>query len=461
MKNFLKYTLILLISGLFLPGLCFSQITSPTGKWEGRLQSVLRVFFQIEETSPGKFKAKMASPDQGANNIPVESVTWKNDSLTLSVKAVGGTYTAKLSADGKQLSGYWKQGGAIIPLVVNKTDVLEFYSKRPQEPQKPYPYREEEVVYQNKNTGNSLGATLTLPKENGPFPTVILISGSGAQNRDSELAGHKPFLVLADYLTKRGIAVLRVDDRGVGKSTGNAATATSADNASDVLASINYLKTRSDVNLKKIGLIGHSEGGMIAPMVASQTKDVALIVLLAGVGLPGDQLHRRQVEDIMRMSKANEDDMKNTLSLYDKLYAVIKTEKDSVSIEKSLQKVIQQNAPVAGMDISSVVTPLSQPWFRYFINFNPVIYLQKVKCPVLALNGSKDVQVASKENLASIEKTLKENGNTKVRVQEVPGLNHLFQTAETGGLNEYVQISETFSPVALKLIGDWITETVQ
>lgn len=425
------------------------------------MQSIMRVFFQVEETSPGKFRARMASPDQGANNIPVDSVIWKNDSLTLSVKVVGGTYNAKLSADGKQLSGFWKQGGAVIPLIVNKTEVLTFYNKRPQDPEKPYPYKAEDVVYQNRTAGNSLGATLTLPIGKGPFPTVILISGSGAQNRDSEIAGHKPFLVIADYLTKRGIAVLRVDDRGIGKSTGNAATATSADNASDVMASIAYLKTRSDINQKKIGLIGHSEGGMIAPMVAAQSADIAFIVLLAGVGLPGDQLHRRQVEDIMRMSNANESDMQQALSLYDKLYSVMKAEKDSVSIEKSLRAVIEKNAPVAGMEVSSVVRPLSQPWFRYFINFNPVPYLQKVKCPVLALNGGKDVQVASKENLAAIEKVLKESGNNKVKVQEVAGLNHLFQTAATGGLNEYAQISETFSPVALTLIGDWITETVK
>jgi pimeloyl-ACP methyl ester carboxylesterase len=247
----------------------------------------------------------------------------------------------------------------------------------------------------------------------------------------------------------------------VGESTGNAATHTSGDNVSDVLASLEYLKTRPEVAKGKIGLVGHSEGGMIAPMVASQSKDVALIVLLAGVGLPGDQMHRRQVEDMMRLGKAKEEDIQKALALNEKLYAVIKAEKNAPSIHKQLLEVIKQNAPGSETDMVQTTTALAQPWFRYFINFNPIPFLQKVKCPVLALNGSKDVQVASKENLSAIEKAIKQGGNSKVTVKELQGLNHLFQTAETGSLAEYAKIEETFSPIALKVVGDWIEDIVK
>ncbi|MBC8053316.1 MAG: alpha/beta fold hydrolase [Sphingobacteriaceae bacterium] len=462
---------VLLVIITIQTALVYSQVSvqsdtplSPAGKWEGKLQlptASLRIFIQIEETAPGKFRASLASPDQGANNIPVESVNWRNDSLFLDVKAVNGTYTAKLSADKKQFDGVWKQGPAALPLVVQRVETLEFSKKRPQDPQKPYPYREEEVQYENKTAAVSLGATLTLPQGKGPFPVVVLISGSGPQNRDSEIMGHKPFLVMADYLTRLGIAVLRVDDRGVGKSTGDAGTATSADNAGDVTASLNYLKSRADIDKKKIGLIGHSEGGMIAPVVASQSKDLAFVVLLAGVGLPGDQLHRRQMEDIMRMGQVSEGDIQKMLSLNEKLYAVIKAEKGTVIIEDKLTEVVKATAPADAAGMAQFVKALSQPWLRYFIGFNPAPYLEKVNCPVLALNGSKDIQVAAKENLAAIEKALKQGGNKKVTVKEIPGLNHLFQTSKTGSVLEYSSIDETFSPVALKIIGDWIAEIVK
>lgn len=438
--------------------------TAPIGKWEGKLQlpgTELRIFFQVTSGSDGKLKARMASPDQGANNIPVENVIWKNDSLYLYVKVAGGVYAAKLSADKKQFEGLWSQGGSALPLTVKKTETLEFYAKRPQDPKKPYPYLVEDVQYDNESAKISLGGTLTVPKGKGSFPVVVLISGSGAQNRDEEIMGHRPFLVIADYLTKSGIAVLRVDDRGVDKSTGNAATATSFDNSLDVLASINYLKKRTEIDKSKIGLIGHSEGGMIAPMIASQSKDVAFIVLLAGVGLPGDILHRKQVEDVLRLSKTNEPDIQKALALNDQLYAVIKAEKSTVAIDGKLAEVLKSNVPVSGIDMSQVVKNLAQPWFRYFINFKPAPYLQKVKCPVLALNGNKDVQVASAENLAAIEKHLKAGGNKKVTIKELQGLNHLFQTAETGSMNEYAKIEETISPVALKIIGDWISGVVK
>lgn len=431
----------------------------PSGKWEGKIQlpgAELRVFFQIEQIADTSFRARMASPDQGANNIPVQGVSWKMDSLILDVQAIGGTYAGKLSENKTEFDGLWKQRGAAFKLILHKTKALEFYPKRPQEPTKPYPYREQHVKYPNNAAGISLAGTLTLPQGSGPFPAVLLITGSGSQNREEEIMGHKPFLVLADYLTRIGIAVLRVDDRGTGESTGNAAVITTQDNVSDVLASFEYLRKRPEIIKEKIGLVGHSEGGMIAPIVASQSNDVNFIVLLAGIGLPGDQLHRRQVGDMMRLAGTNQAEIQKVLSLNDQLYAVIKAEKDAASIEDRLSQVLEKGGNVTGTDMQQVIKALAQPWFRYFINFDPVPYLQKVKCPVLAVNGSKDIQVAAKENLAAIEEAIKAGGNTSVTVMELEGLNHLFQTADTGSMMEYAKIQETISPTALKVIGDWI-----
>lgn len=461
--RFSLFLILFLIAGAQLYS---QQKTDPLlGKWEGKLAlpgAELRVFFEISKTTDGTLHSKMASPDQGASNIPVDQVVWRNDSLFLSVNVVGGTYSAKLSADQKQLNGVWKQGAGALPLNVKKTDVLTFYSERPQDPKKPYPYLEEILTYENNQANVSLGGTLTLPSGTGPFPIAILISGSGGQNRDGEIMGHKPFWVIADYLTRRGIAVLRVDDRGVGKSTGNANTATSADNASDVIAAINYLKSRKDIDSKKIGLIGHSEGGMIAPMVASQVKDLAFAVLMAGPGLPGDKVHRRQVEDIMRLNGSNESDISKQSALLDKIYAVIKANKDApfTSMVDKLKIIIKEDGAVKEDASLAMAETMSTPWFRYFIAFDPAAYLQKVKCPVLAISGSKDIQVAGKENLKAIESSLRAGGNTNVTTKEIPGLNHLFQTATTGGPIEYAKIEETFSPGALKIMGDWLDSVV-
>jgi pimeloyl-ACP methyl ester carboxylesterase len=462
MKKYSKELLTLVISFALISNIYSQPQPGLIGNWEGKLQLPavqLRILLQLKKSESGNLAGRMASPDQGANNIPVESVSWRNDSLVLNVKAIGGTYIAKISADSLELSGHWKQGGAVWPMSLKKVAEIVLYSKRLQEPQKPFPYTVEDVTYQNKAAGITIGGTLTLPQGKGPFPVALLITGSGPQNRDEEIMGHKPFLVLADHLTKQGIAVLRVDDRGVGQTSGDASTATSADNTSDVVAGIDYLKSRADINLKKIGLIGHSEGGMIAPMVASQSRDISFIVLLAGVGLPGDKLHRRQSEDIMHQAKVSEEEINKALILNDRIYMLLKAEKDNPSIDDKLTALLSEMAQ--GRDVSGFVKAYSSPWFRYFINFNPEPYLQKVKCPVLALNGSKDIQVAAKENLAAIETAVKSNGNKKVTTKEIPDLNHLFQTATTGSMDEYGKIEETFSPVALKIISDWITGIVK
>jgi hypothetical protein len=295
---------------------------------------------------------------------------------------------------------------------------------------------------------------------------VILITGSGAQDRNESLLGHQPFFVLSDHLTRAGVAVLRFDDRGVGKSTGKFATATSEDFASDVLSGIEYLKTRPEINAKKIGLVGHSEGGLIGPMVAVQSKDIAFLVLMAGPGVPADELLYEQAALMMRAEGATADAIAENRKVQEQSFAVLKTEKDVAAAEKKLQAIVndtlaklpeaQRKSLAAGLNAQ--VKSVNSPWFRFFMSYDPRATLRQVKVPVLAINGELDLQVAVKQNLPEIAKALKAGGNKKFKTVELPKLNHLFQTAKTGAFSEYAKIEETVAPVALTLMSDWIVK---
>ncbi len=302
----------------------------------------------------------------------------------------------------------------------------------------------------------TLAATLTIPEGKGPFPAVVLITGSGPQDRDESLMGHKPFLILSDYLTRHGIAVLRADDRGTGKSTGDFKGATTADFATDTEAGVAYLKTRSEIDPHKIGLIGHSEGGVIAPMIAARNQDVAFIVMMAGTGVPGDQVLVAQGEAIQI---ANGKDPKEAAKEAEDEKAVlilVETEKDEAVLEKELKEKLagQLPEPQIGLQIKQVTSP----WFRYFLTYDPATALRHVTCPVLVINGSLDKQVLPSQNLPAIRKALAEAGNQHVEIDELPGLNHLFQTATTGSPTEYARIEETMSPVALEKMASWIVK---
>ena len=320
---------------------------------------------------------------------------------------------------------------------------------RPQEPTPPYPYQEEQVTFVNAKAGITFAGTLTLPASPTASPAVVLITGSGAQDRDETIAGHKPFLVLADALTRRGIAVLRVDDRGVGGSGGTMATATSEDFVDDALAAVAYLRGRKDIDAKRIGLVGHSEGGLIAPIAATRSKDIAFIVLMAGPGITGDQILFLQGAAIMRANGASEAAISRNREVQQRLFDVIRTEKDDAAAKEKIKSIAPGQERVA------------TPWFRYFLSYDPVPVLQKVTCPVLAINGEKDLQVPYRENLDAIGKALRAGGNTDVTTLSMPNLNHLFQTSQTGAPSEYAKISETFAPAALDAISDWILKRVK
>lgn len=453
-----------------------SAIEEIEGLWLGTLQvqggMEIRLLFNISASSDGSVNATMDSIDQGVKGIPTEVVTYKDGNLHLGIKSIRGTFDGTLNEDGNTIEGEWKQSGLNFPLVLSRINETPD-TRREQDPVKPYPYNEEEVSYENEEAGVKLAGTLTIPKSEGPFPAVILISGSGQQNRDEEILGHRPFLVLSDNLTRRGIAVLRVDDRGVGGSTGNFSDATSEDFAGDVLAGIEYLKSREDIDPARIGLIGHSEGGLIAPIVAVESPDVAFIVMMAGPGITGEEILYLQSDLISRAEGVDNETIARNDALMKSMYSVVKEEQNETIAAEKIRKLImdelenmseeeKQNSGFSedalDAQVNAQVQNLISPWMRFFLTYDPAPTLMKVKCPVLAINGEKDLQVPPEENLQAIEEALKSGGNRDYTVKELPGLNHLFQTAETGSPSEYAKINETISPAALELIGDWVSE---
>ena len=420
------------------------------------------------ENEDGSLKATLDSPDQGAFGIKVDSTIYNYPNIRFIVLAVRGSYEGKFEQD--SIVGTWSQGMP-LPLTLKKTEKVEA-PKRPQEPKPPYPYNEEEVTYPNKDAGLTLAGTFTYPKEGKSFPAVVLVSGSGAENRNEELFGHKPFLVLADYLTRNGIAVLRFDDRGTAKSTGDFSTATTKDFVSDALAGVEYLKSRKEVNKNEIGLIGHSEGGLIAPLAAVESPDVDFIVLMAGTGIVGKELLKKQTALILKANGYDEEKIKRDIDVLSRMYEVIVNEKDTSVAREKIKEIFDKSyAELTNEEKKEIGDPtqffnqqvktLLSPWFRFFLRYDPYPTLTKVKVPVLAINGEKDLQVPPEENLEMIKKALKEGGNKNYKVIELPGLNHLFQTAETGSPAEYSKIEETISPVALKTITDWIKEIIK
>jgi fermentation-respiration switch protein FrsA (DUF1100 family) len=428
------------------------------GMWMGKLDTgaiKLRLIFKIVNTADG-LTATLQSPDQSEAWMHATSVSRAGNSLTIAIKPIAAVFEGKIGADRMTITGTFTQGGNPLPLVLNRVkDQADLEQRRPQNPVKPYPYRDEDVTYVNKTAGNTLPATLTIPPGKGPFPAALLIVGSGPHDRDESLLGHKPFLVLSDYLTRKGIAVLRADKRGIGKSTGDYATSTTADFAGDAEAGVAYLKTRAEVDPHKIGLIGHSEGGVIAPMVAAGDPDVAFIVMMAGTGVTGNQIIVEQSRLIELAGGASQEKADEDAARQSDLLAVVVKEKDSATLENDLGiKLIANGTPEA--QVGTQVKALTSPWFRYFLTYDPATALRKVTCPVLAINGSKDLQVPPALNLPAIRKALEEGGNKHFEIDELPGLNHLFQTAKTGSPSEYAEIEETMSPVALDKIAGWI-----
>ena len=462
---------------------------SLNGNWEGTLDAMgkkIPLVFHINIEKDGKYSATFDSPTQQAFGLACSDVIVHADSVVILMAVVNGKYKGILDAGKKQLTGQWSQGGQLMPLNMKRTNEVSEKKivKRPQDPAPPFPYQSEDIIYYNADRSIRFGATFTVPLPDPNldyfrkpvYPTVLLITGSGMQDRDESLMNHRPFAVIADYLSRRGIAVLRIDDRGMGKSTGNFASATSADFAKDVEAGINYLKTRTDVDTTQLGLMGHSEGGMIAPMVASRRPDVKFIILLASPGVKITELMEQQVVDVSVAAGASENNMQEYRSLYRDILKIILSEKDTtVAKEKAMiafnewkeekgKKLVSLTTGVTDEEsqskyIDDQIRPLRGVWFDYFLRFDPETFLVNVKCPVLALNGEKDVQVSAKPSLAGIRAALTKVGNTHFTIKEMPGLNHLFQHCKKCSVSEYGNLEETFSPEAMEIIANWINNT--
>ncbi|HOK25827.1 MAG TPA: alpha/beta fold hydrolase [Bacteroidales bacterium] len=457
---------ILLIINPFNAGAQFEK-KKLAGSWLGTLEIGairLRIVFNLTLTQTDSLTATLDSPDQNAKNIPLGKVTATSDSLRIEAPLLNGRYAGRIVSD-TTITGTWSQSGQTFPLNIRKLPE-RFSLTRPQEPQPPFPYRTEEVTIPNMKFNIYLSGTLTLPEGEGPFPAAILITGSGPQNRDEAIMGHKPFLVLADYLTRNGIAVLRYDDRGVGKSQGVYAEATTADLATDAEAAFEFLKNHKNINPSAIGLIGHSEGGLIACITAASNPGVAFIVSLAGPGVKGEDILFRQQADISRLSGVKEATIKQNSEINRKLYNIVKKETDDFAAEEKVmatyakllkkQKKSPQEIDDLVLQLQNSFGAAAYPWFRYFLTADPAQFWKKVKCPVLALNGDKDTQIAADVNLPAIENALRTGGNNSVKSVKFPGLNHLFQHCKTGLPAEYGQIEETMSPEVLKTIASWI-----
>lgn len=431
------------------------------GDWTGLLDAAgaeLRLVFHIERDESGDLSGTLDSPDQGAYGLVLSAVEAGADgSVRFEFAMAGGEYTGRMRADGSGMDGQWTQSGMSFPLALERADEPVLAPKRPQEPRPPFPYTEEDVAFDNPEAGIRLAGTLTIPPGGGPHAAVVLITGSGPQDRDETVFGHRPFLVLADHLTRRGIAVLRYDDRGVGKSTGDFAAATTPDFASDALAAVSYLKTRPEIDPERIGLLGHSEGAIVVPIDANRSGDIAFAVLLASPGVSGRELLVMQAKAINRAAGLPEAVVQQRSALQTRLLDVVSTGVADSVAERQAREILAA-AGLTGEAADGQVRALLSPWMKHFLVYDPLPELRRLSIPVLALNGEKDTQVPAAENLGLVEDALREGGNTDVTAAILPGLNHLFQTAETGSPTEYAGIEETMSPAALEMIGDWVAQ---
>ncbi|QCX39007.1 alpha/beta hydrolase [Aureibaculum algae] len=446
----------------------FSQDIS--GDWSGetkRGDKLITFIFKIKQEN-AEYSTTIDVPTFRISGIKPSITTFTNGKLIIDGSNVGMNYIGVFNTKAQQFEGTYKEGGIEMVLNLKKGAVKIVDSKRPQEPVKPYPYYEEEVIFKNTEANIALAGTLTLPNKNGKFPVVILISGSGPQDRDESFMGHKPFLVLSDYLTRKGIGVLRFDDRGHGESTGDFGTATTEDFSKDVLSAIAYLKTRNDIDIKNIGLIGHSEGGIIAPLAANNSNDIAFIVLLASTGISGTELSVMQSKTLRQFPVKDEVGYeKNTR----KAIAIVTSNKSEAEIKNELTKhyndflrpiLTSLNVPEKNINafINSQLKTSLKPWSRYFLQYNPADEIEKLQIPVLSLNGSKDSQVNATINQEGIRKALIKGGNKNYKILELENLNHFFQECKTGKMDEYRKIEQTFSPIALQEISNWIFKRI-
>lgn len=432
------------------------------GKWEcfmkGGRGEKIQIVFEILKNEDNTLQCLYSMPLHGLMDYPIEDFSIKENTISIIMPLTNFTYSGSLKEDQQTIEGVLKRTNDEVKMNLKKIDKISS-PLRPQTPKKPYPYNELEVKFPTLHDDVILAGTLTYPKSEELFPAAILIWGAGPRDRNQEGAGHRPFLVLADYLTRKGIAVLRFDDRGIGESTGiQDNKATSADRAEDIKAAWQFLKTQSFIDPKKIGLIGHSEGGFIAQIVAGEIDEIAYIVLMAGSALPGKDLYLYQ----LKVALGQEVSIKDTANSWERIITVLEKEQiNEKRASKKIYSILFDEVKMPAEQAQAITEHFLSPWMRYFIKKDPAAILSMVKCPVLALGGKKDVHIPSSQNLKVTEEILQKAGNKNYKIMEFPNLNHLFQTANTGLPIEYSLIEETIAPIALKTIADWIVKQVK
>ena len=459
-----------------------SKCQEPINKWAGVLNAggrKIELRLNLIQNTDKTYQSNWDIPTQKVMGLASSKTELLNNQLSIEIKMIGATYTAVINAIGNKMEGTWTQSGMSFTFSMEpfKEGQVEKEVVKPQTPQGPFTYTSKDFVYVGLDTKLSYGATLTYPSDQAKHPLIILITGSGKQDRDETIFDHKPFAVVADYLTKKGYAVLRVDDRGAGKSTGDFSNSTTADFALDVEEHIRYSKSLSMIDTNKIGLLGHSEGGLIAPMVAARNNSVAFIILMAGPGIPITQLMALQNELVLKSAGISQEAINAYIPLYTNLMKtiiVVDNAKDataqSIEIVKEWYQRTDKNlvktttSIVSEADINKFAMVMSETlstkWWKYFASYNPQLVLQKLKCPVLAINGSQDIQVPAIANLNGIETSLKKAGNKNFTTMKLEGLNHLFQKCTKCTVAEYGELDTTIEPEVLEYIHQWMIKLI-
>lgn len=415
-------------------------------------------FYVALSEKDASWTAVIDIPMQGARGLPLQHVVYDGRTVSFSLEVVAAKWSATLDDGGDSTACELAQAGASFPCTLGTIDAATHAEliapKRPQTPKPPFPYATREVSIESG--GVTLAGTLAVPSGPGPHPAAVLITGSGAQDRDETLFDHKPFAVLADHLARHGVATLRLDDRGVGGSTGDLSQATTEVLAADAIAAHTWLRAQPEVKPDRVGVIGHSEGGIIGPAAAAKDEHIAFVVMLAGTGVTGEQVVVKQTELITRKSGLPEAEVAAAVRQQRQIFDTLRTTKDETAARARIAEIIRATGPVDESALKPQIDVLFSPWFRAFIAHDPRPVLTRIKVPVLALNGELDLQVDADQNLPEIEKALRKAKNRKVTTRRLPGLNHLFQPAQTGLVAEYAMIEQTMAPAVLTLVSDWI-----
>lgn len=443
-----------------------------TGFWSGTMQAggaTLKIVFLVERDSSGALRAEMDSPDQGAYRMAADSVISNGKELRIYMLRGAAHYTG--TWEDNSWKGIFQQTPHKFPLtLVKDTDYRRPF--RPQTPEPPYPYRELPVRFENSQAGIALAGTLTMPEGQGPFPGVVLISGSGPQDRNEEILGHQPFKILADHLTRSGFAVLRYDDRGAGESEGVFATATTKDFAGDARSAYTFLQQYPRIMPDKVGLLGHSEGALIGAMLTADDPDLAFMVMLGGPAIKGADLLLLQNKKILSAAGVADTTVSKYADLLHLWFRIILKEPDNAKAMAEIRHVADNQLglftdeekavlPLNGLQMISLVQQLTSPWMRFFLAYDPRPDLSRIRVPVLALWGEKDLQVPAAENQAAMQEMLDSYLKENITMKRMESMNHLFQTCTTGEVEEYGRLEETIAPKVLNIIRNWLYPIVK